>query len=383
MNKRDKFRGCLIGGAVGDALGYAVEFCSEREIFAKYGGDGISEYELNGGKAIISDDTQMTMFTATALLDGVTRGSMRGIMSGFEQYIALEYGGWYLTQTERFPVDRKENYAKYSWIMNLPELFERRAPGNTCLSALASGERGTLEKPINDSKGCGGIMRVSPIGLYFANGNHERTPRSEIDLIGAKSAAITHGHELGFIPAAALVHIIGLLAGNDGISVLDALADSVVMMRKIFKASEHLDYFHRLMEKAGNLAESSVSDLDAIHELGEGWVAEETLAIAVYCAIKYQNDFEKAIRAAVNHNGDSDSTGAVCGNILGAKLGLSNIPQKYKDNLEFYDVLTELADDLLDDCQMSEYGNYYDEAWDAKYIKKTYSPKERERSGNA
>lgn len=372
MDKRDKFRGCLIGGAVGDALGYAVEFCSEREIFAKYGESGISEYELSGGKVIISDDTQMTMFTATALLDGVTRGKMRGIMSGWEEYIALEYGGWYLTQTEPFPVDRKKNYAKYSWIMNLPQLFERRAPGNTCLSALASDMHGTLEKPINDSKGCGGVMRVAPIGLYFANGNHERTTRLEIDLIGAKSAAITHGHELGFIPAAALVHIIGLLAGNDNISVLDALADSVVTMRKIFKASKHLDRFHRLMEKAGTLAESSESNLEAIHELGEGWVAEETLAIAVYCAIKYQNDFEKAICAAVNHNGDSDSTGSVCGNILGTKLGLSNIPQKYKDNLEFYDVLTVLADDLLDDCGMSEYGDYYDEAWDAKYIKKTY-----------
>lgn len=383
MDKRDKFRGCLIGGAVGDALGYAVEFFSEEEIFAQYGKSGITEYNLSDGKAVVSDDTQMTMFTATALLDGVTRSKMRGIMSGFEEYIALEYGGWYLTQTERFPVDREKNYAKYSWIMNDPRLFKRRAPGNTCLSALSCGGKGTLEEPINDSKGCGGIMRAAPIGLYFANGNHSSMQQKDIDLIGAKSAAITHGHELGFIPAAALVHIISLLAKNDNISVLDAVADSVVVMRKIFKASAHLEYFHKLMEKAADLAVNSDNDIDAIHKLGEGWVAEETLAIAVYCAIKYQNDFEKAIRAAVNHNGDSDSTGAVCGNILGTKLGLSNIPQKYKDNLEFYDVLTILADDLLDDCRMSEYGDDHDAAWDAKYIKKTYSPKNHERSGNA
>lgn len=370
--KRNKFRGCLIGGAVGDALGYAVEFSSEEQIFAQYDKSGITEYDLQDGKAIVSDDTQMTMFTATALLNGITRSRMRGIMSGFDEYIALEYGGWYLTQTTAFPVDKSINYAKYSWIMNDPRLFKRRAPGNTCLSALAGGRKGTLEEPINDSKGCGGVMRVAPIGLYFANGNYNSMPQRDIDLIGAKAAAITHGHELGYIPAAALVHIISRLAQNDNISVLDAVADSVVAMRKIFGASEHIVTFHRLMEKAADLAVNSDNDIEAIHTLGEGWVAEETLAIAVYCAIKYQNDFEKAICAAVNHNGDSDSTGAVCGNILGARLGLSGIPQKYKDDLEFYDILTILANDLFDDCRMSEYGHYRDEAWESKYIKKTF-----------
>lgn len=81
--------------------------------------------------------------------------------------MALEYQGWYLTQTAKYPVGIEENYAKYSWIMNLPEMFSRRAPGNTCLSALAAGGKGTIEKPVNNSKGCGGIMRVAPIGLYF------------------------------------------------------------------------------------------------------------------------------------------------------------------------------------------------------------------------
>ncbi len=373
MDKRDKFRGCLIGGAVGDALGYSVEFCSEDRIFAQYGKDGITDYALSDGVAIVSDDTQMTMFTATALLDGITRGSMRGIMGNYESYIALEYIGWYLTQTTPFPVDRDKYYAKYNWIMNNPRLFQKRAPGNTCLSALSMGGKGTLEEPINNSKGCGGIMRVAPIGLYFANGNYDKMPQTDIDLIGAKAAAITHGHELGYIPAAALVHIINLLAKSEKISVLDAVADSVVTMRKIFDRSEHLEYFHQLMEKAGTLAVTSDNDLDAIHQLGEGWVAEETLAISVYCAIKYQNDFEKAICTAVNHKGDSDSTGAICGNILGTYLGLSSIPQKYKTNLEFRGILTILADDLLDDCQMTEYGDYYDEDWSRKYIDKTYT----------
>lgn len=373
MRDLNKFKGCLIGGAVGDALGYAVEFMSENEIFKKYGDRGITEYELRHGVAEISDDTQMTLFTATGLLVGTTRGMTRGIMGDYADYIAYSYGDWYRTQMGKYPLPEKYHY---SWLVNIPEMFSRRAPGNTCLSALAQGGNGTLENPINDSKGCGGVMRVAPIGLYFANGNHDKMQQTEIDLIGAKAAAITHGHELGYIPAAALVHIINLLAKNDKISVLDAVADSVVSMGKTFKESENFKQFHKLMEKAADLAVSSDNDIDAIRQLGEGWVAEETLAIAVYCALKYSDNFEKGIIAAVNHDGDSDSTGAVAGNILGAALGLDAIPQKFLDKLELKDVILEIAEDLHHDCQISEYGTLKydsrDELWESKYIEMTY-----------
>ena len=372
-NLTDKYQGCLIGGAIGDALGYAVEFSSESSIFSRYGKSGITEYELQNGKAIVSDDTQMTMFTATALLDGITRGRLRGIMGSLASYIGFEYEGWYLTQTKPFPIDIEENYAKYSWLMNMPEMFKRRAPGNTCLSALASGEKGTLENPINNSKGCGGIMRVAPIGLYLAHFEH--MTQEEIDRVGAEAAAITHGHELGYIPAAALVHIINMIVKNDNLSVLQAVNDSISAMQGLFKNCTHIGYFTEMMKKAVDLAQKECDDLAAIHQLGEGWVAEETLAIAAYCGIKYQGDFEKAVCTAVNHNGDSDSTGAVCGNIIGAYLGYEAIPQKYKANLEFHDVLLELAEDLFNDCQMSEYGENRDQKWMKKYVNRTYCMK--------
>ena len=368
MRDLNKYKGCLVGGAVGDALGYAVEFMSADAIFKKYGENGITEYDLRHGVAEISDDTQMTMFTATGLLVGTTRGMMRGIMGDYADYIALSYRDWYKTQTKNYPLSDEH---LFSWLVNVPEMFGRRAPGNTCLSALAQGGSGTMGEPVNDSKGCGGVMRVAPIGLYFANGNHDKMQQTEIDLIGAKAAALTHGHELGYIPAAALAHIISLLAKNDKISVLDAVADSVVTMRKVFKETEHLRLFHKLMEKAADLAVSSDDDLDAIRQLGEGWVAEETLAIAVYCAIKYSDNFEKGIFAAVNHSGDSDSTGAVAGNILGAALGLDAIPQKFLDKLELKDVILEIAEDLYHDCRISEYGPG-DELWESKYFSMTY-----------
>ena len=126
------------------------------------------------------------------------------------------------------------------------------------------------------------------------------------------------------------------------------------------------------MEKAIRLSREDLDDLDAIYKIGQGWVAEETLAIAIYCALKYSNDFEKAIIASVNHSGDSDSTGSVTGNILGAYLGLSKIPQKFLDNLELKDVITEIADDLYNDCQMNERSSYYDEKWIKKYVDFSY-----------
>ena len=83
MRNLDKFRGCLIGGAAGDALGYEVEFMLADEIFDRFGDNGITEYSLHNGVAQISDDTQMTLFTATGLLLGTTRGMIRGIMGEY------------------------------------------------------------------------------------------------------------------------------------------------------------------------------------------------------------------------------------------------------------------------------------------------------------
>ena len=115
-------------------------------------------------------------------------------------------------------------------------------------------------------------------------------------------------------------------------------------------------------------AAGDADDLDAIHELGEGWVGDEALAIAVYCAVRYKDDFDKAIIASVNHNGDSDSTGAIAGNILGAKLGRAGIPEKYVKDLELKDVILEVADDLYQDCRVSaENGGENDSAWLEKY----------------
>ena len=159
---------------------------------------------------------------------------------------------------------------------------------------------------------------------------------------------------------------------NEDISLLDAVLDMKEALRRQFTNRKHLSEQIDLIDKAIVLSKENIDDLEAIRELGQGWVAEETLAIAIYCSLKYSDDFDKAIIASVNHSGDSDSTGAVTGNILGAYLGLKSIPKKYLDNLELKDVILEIADDLYNDCKISEYGSYHDEIWEQKYIYKTY-----------
>ena len=353
MKNPDKYRGCLIGGAVGDALGYAVEFSLDWQIFEKYGERGITEYELCDGAALISDDTQMTLFTANGLLAAAADSSEDNCVA----FIARCYRDWYKTQA--FGSASQPDCA---WLNHLPQLNQCRAPGNTCLSALACEKLGSLDCPVNHSKGCGGVMRVAPIGLYFEN-----RPIDVIDRIGAQAAALTHGHDLGYIPAAMLVHIVHLLAHGKAKTVLEAVNGAMNAASCQFAHSAYLPKMKELTKLAIELsALPELDELEAIRQLGAGWVAEETLAIAIYCALKYEHDFEKAMIAAVNHSGDSDSTGAVTGNILGAHLGLKAIPEKFLTHLELRDVILEIADDLYNGPQP------HNPLWKAKYIDHTY-----------
>lgn len=150
MRSLDKFRGCLLAGAAGDALGFEVEFLSEEAIFERFGEAGITEYYLHRGVAEISDDTQMTLFTATGLLLGTTRGMNRGIMGSYESYIHLCYKDWLRTQTDMFPLP---NGYHYSWLVNISQMFSRRAPGNTCMSALMPEESGSTGEPDQSKQG--------------------------------------------------------------------------------------------------------------------------------------------------------------------------------------------------------------------------------------
>lgn len=334
MNIKERCQGCLIGGAAGDALGYEVEFDRLKAIRKQFGTPGITEYVLHNGKARISDDTQMTLFTAEGLLS-----AKETTLEGFRNAIRQAYKDWYRTQYERYPLPEQE--AAHSELLQVRELFSPRAPGNTCLSAISAGCNGSVASPINDSKGCGGVMRVAPIGLL----SPETLSNDDCAILGAEAAALTHGHELGWLPAAMLAYMVRLLA-SEGADMHTAAAEGISAVQRLFPDAGHLGEFTELMQEAVFLADSRISTDSAILKLGEGWVGDEALAVALYCAVKFENDFEAALIAAVNHDGDSDSTGAVCGNLLGAKLGLSGIPETFRTDLELQDLMLALGEKL-------------------------------------
>lgn len=351
-NLQDKCRGSLVGGAVGDALGYAVEFDSLREIRRKYGESGIRNYELENGVAVFSDDTQMSLFTAGGLLNGRADGAVWD--TELLPYIKDSYIRWYYTQTKS-PLAFSSD-----WLTHVNNLWIRRAPGNTCMSALSVLSTIDCRPLANNSKGCGGVMRVAPIGIYSAAHNRELDMVKAGFLAGA-AADITHKHPLSTFASMALAMIVADCINHEKI---DREKFRFIVIQRVFKLLElhykeddNLQNLKTQVEKTLDLAESDVLDTEGIRKLGEGWVGDEALAIAVFCVMRYIDDFQKCIVCAVNHDGDSDSTGAITGNIIGAILGYSRIPLNYLTTLELKDVLVSVADDLCgcsSDEQMTE-----------------------------
>ena len=342
--QKDRIRGSLIGGAIGDALGFPVEFIySYDDIQKRYGKEGITRLdtaqwwtETDLGKAVISDDTQMTLFTALGILNA-KENSMAPIPAICNAYIE-----WLYTQKGM----RSQRFNS-CWIGDLPELNVRRAPGHTCITAIESIMKD--RKPVNDSKGCGGIMRIAPIPLYGLSQNRIEDIAA-LDQLAADAAEITHKHVLGYIPAYVMSHIIYRMATDESPTkenfskyVTEAMQQAT---QKYACLKYYTDILQTLMDKALTLANEDIPDHVAIEQIGGGWVAEETLAIAVYCIAKHFDNFEKALVASVNHGGDSDSTGAVTGNILGAAIGYEGIPQHFKNDLQLHDVILHVADDL-------------------------------------
>ena len=366
--RRDKIRGCLIGGAVGDALGYPVEFMPEKLIWKHYGEGGIRAYDpdRSTGKAIITDDTQMALFTANGMLVAETQAAFGGAEYRPRLAVAEAYQDWLRTQMG--PKRPRETDRHVSWLMDVRRLYERRAPGMTCLSALQQQQRKPqgitdwIAEPLNTSKGCGAVMRAAPVGLRPVPGNDLRWLQWE----AAQTGAITHGHSLGYMPCAILAHIVyRLVYAETPMTLREIVFEAQDTAREVFAEDKHLEALMGLIDQAVLLSVNDKPDLDNIHRLGEGWVGDEALAIAIYCALRYQDDFSGCMIAAVNHRGDSDSTGAVAGNILGALVGYDGIDDQWKRDLELSEVILEMADDLARDCPADA---AQDTDWTRKYV---------------
>ena len=268
-----RYVGCLLGVAIGDALGYPVEFQRHGPFIVS----GMTS-------PWYSDDTQMTLATTEGLIKSKETGNPTA-----------------------------EVYREYlRWLDSQSDPSQRRAPGGTCISALSSGQMGTVENKLNDSKGCGGVMRTAPAGLACLPNAAFR--------YGVEFAAITHSHPSGYLSAGFLSELISRL------SLEQSLSESIDGARATLVGYEGHEETLENVDQARGLALEKASAERAIAMIGGGWVGEEALGIAVFCALRFCDNWKAGVLAAVNHGGDSDSTGSIAGAILGTLLGVQAIP---------------------------------------------------------
>jgi len=360
-----RYRGCLLGGAVGDALGAPVEFMSLTEIRETFGRSGITEFTTAfDRKGAITDDTQMTLFTAEGLLRAYVAGAGNGDLANVAPFVANAYARWLATQ------DMTPGVAEFDrdgWLFGVRELHTQRVPGASCLTALEQMTR-LGERARNDSKGCGGVMRSAPVGLWCARLDQgmspERIARRALEL-GSDLAGLTHGHPTGRLAAGAMAAIVALVAGE--VPLADAVRVTKTLLARHPGHAETLTGIERAEALA---AQGGVPRAEALVELGEGWIAEEALSIALACALTAP-DFEIGVRLAVNHDGDSDSTAAIAGNLLGALHGVDAIPKRWLLSLELRRVVLDTADDLatFPDWPI---GEFVPDSHEAAYWKRRY-----------
>ncbi|MDP4508660.1 ADP-ribosylglycohydrolase family protein [Nonomuraea turcica] len=360
MDGQDRVRGCLLGGAIGDALGAPIEFASLREIRKHHGPDGISGYvaDWRGKTGLITDDTQMTLFTVEGLVRADHASGSSAVVAGGAPVAASPGAGdtgvaaasdaevveavrqaylrWYDTQSHDAPPPadlphRTGRLREEGW------LYSRRAPGNACLSGLRRpfpgpsplGEPG----PVNpDSKGCGTVMRSAPFGLFRTPSD----PRAAFETAAA-CAQITHGHPTGYLAAGAFAAIIAYLMAGEA---LEPAVHRTLELLVGYRAHEETTAALRAALELGGPPSP-----ERVESLGGAWVAEEALAIGVYCALA-ETSVERALLLSVNHSGDSDSTGSVCGNLLGTLHGAGALPAAWLRPLEGRDTIERLAAEL-------------------------------------
>lgn len=295
----EQVRALLFGLALGDALGWPVEFQSLDLIKARYGAHGIQEPP---DPAIYTDDTQMTIALAEGLLDA-------GLSADEDAQMAA-IGARFVT-----------------WLHS-PD--NNRAPGNTCKAGVANFEGGVdwRESGLAHSKGCGAAMRVAPIG-YFYQHDPERLRQMAI-----ASSVITHRHPTGVAAAVAAAYAVKLAL--DGVPVSEYMARIGAFVDGM---SDELD---AALSRVGHAAAWGDEEAALAH-IGEGWVGEEAIALALYCVIRYPDDYVACVRRGANLSGDSDSVASIAGGISAARLGINAIPTTWHARCENRDYLEDLA----------------------------------------
>jgi ADP-ribosylglycohydrolase len=328
---------CLLAGAIGDALGSAVEFKSTRQIQDAFSREGITDFAPAYGRiGAITDDTQMMLFSAEGLIRALVRGYTRGMVD-IPSVVHHALLRWLLTQGVEPGREGSSIRAKIDRHVGLVQekaLWSCRAPGTTCLQSLKAAHS-FGEYPVNDRKGCGALMRSAPFAFWtqpFEN--------------ASACAKLTHAHPTGYLSAGLFAEILaGMMEeGVQSPAQLQELLERVLARRSALPGAE--ECVQSIREVLTLFTQGRLASPQHIDEFGAGWLANEALAIGLWCALS-ATTLEQGLILAVNHGGDSDSTGMIAGNLLGIMHGVQAIPKRWLNRLELGELIAQLARDLI------------------------------------
>lgn len=318
-------QGCLLGGAIGDALGTPVSTNNWLQMQQKFGISGIHDFMPARGRAAgaISGKTQQMLFTA----DGILRAYMRSVSRGLCNPSSMIYRSlvrWLRTQRESHSL----RLSRDGWLLTERRLWSRRSPDATTITALR-----TRSWPAdNDCKEPDGIMRAAPCAFYSCSFNTAR-----------EAAHFTHGHPTGYLAAGLFADILSRI-WHRNVSLLEAINESLAVHGQEAGMQEILGRIGQVLQLH---AQGVKPTPERIAHLGSGRSADEVLAIGLWCALG-ETSLEEGIITAVNHDGDSGSTGLVAGQLLGLIHGAQTIPARWLDRLELRDVIAQVALDLIE-----------------------------------
>jgi len=284
IDLKSKFRGALLGTAVGDALGAPVEGRSMEKVRSVYGEEKV--WTMVNGR--YTDDTEMMIGVAESLI------RIRG------------FNGADMARTFIQNFDVKRGYG----------------PGSTgALRMIREGENwDTASKKLfggEGSYGNGAAMRIAPVGLFYYDDT------DALREAAYKSSMITHSHELGKEGAALQAFAVALAVRGQKEGMLSEL--EAFVQNNVYK--EKIRLIGLLLEKA------PPTKKEVIAKLGNGMAAFNSVPTAIHSFL-HAGSFEEGVVSAVSLGGDTDTIGAMSGAISGAYYGDSAIPREWVKQLE-------------------------------------------------
>ena len=345
-------RGCLLGLAVGDAMGHTVDERTWEEIQEDYGPNGLLGYDLVNGGASGSANTQVAAYVSNGLLLGVTRAKPELYL----RYISLSLREW--ARAQHFPRDPEKSLC---WVAKIPQMRVRKCKDSRMLDALRMDPLGTMEKPVNRASSTGSLPGAVVVGLACSERGIDRAMAAKL---GTQTVALTHGNVETFLCGSILAECIASLLEDPEQSLRSAFDGAVQTMVAAFSCRfEQAEELASMLQKV--MDRQAEEDSRAVMEALRCDTAAECLAGAFFACLAAGEDFDTAMILAVNHSGKSASVGCLTGAILGAKMGAEALPDFYLESLDAASVLEELAGDL---ALCSPTAGLFDDAWDHKYV---------------